>query len=268
MKKFEQDFLTDYSDGALIEEIRRVAKLITTGPLTRRNFGNLASVSHSTVSHRFGGWYRALAAAGVADRYSGVAVTSKMRNQRGKKMSQEETLHEIRRVVATLGEKPLTTSEFNRLSSVSVKTVRRAFGSLDRGVALAGLPSRVDAQREVTRDRYLALLKSASQKLNGTAPSLAGFDNLHLGVSARTIRRFFDFSWSKALQTAGLQPKRTWKEPFTEEECLENLDRVWAALGRQPLYDELCQPPSQIGPKAYERIWGTVSRGSWRMRSG
>ena len=78
MGMFEQNFLAEYSDEALIQEIQRVATLVTGGPLTRKEFDKLARVSVSTICKRFGGWRQALAVAGMVERYSGILVTSKM----------------------------------------------------------------------------------------------------------------------------------------------------------------------------------------------
>jgi len=263
MGMFKQDFLTEYSNEALIQEIQRVAGLVTGGPLTRKEFDKLARVSASTICKRFGGWRESLDVAGVAERYSGILVTCKMRRQSGKGISPEEIVDEIRRVASLMNNKPLSSQDFNRLSSICVATVRATFGSWRSALGHAGILSHLDRQRKNppssrTRERYLSMLKSAALKLGGAVPSIMEFEQLDLGVSAHTVRRFFG-SWSNALRAANLETRRTWKQPFTENECLENLDRLWATLGRQPLYGEVGRPPSIIGPKAYERIWGTYS---------
>jgi hypothetical protein len=258
MGMFEQDFLAEYTDEALVQEIQRVADLLPIGPLTKKEFDKLARVSSSTIRRRFGGWRQALAAAGLVERYSGISVTSKMQRQSGRGRSSKEILDEIRRVASSIEKNRLTIADFNHLSAFSVRAVRTAFGSWPRALALAGIHSGRDAQRGETKERYLGMLKTAAGRIDGHTPSLADFNNLNLGISAKTIARFFG-NWSKALNAAGLDLRRTWKQPFTEQECLENLDMLWSALGRQPLYDEVGHPPSIIGPKAYERIWGTYS---------
>ncbi len=258
MGMFEQDFLAEYSNESLVQEIQRVAGVVTTGPLTEKEFGKFPRVSVSTIRRRFGGWQQALAAAGLVERYSGISITSKMHQQQGKGSSPEEILNEIRRVASIISGRRLTVAEFNYVSAFSAKAVRTAFGSWPRALGLAGICSRNDVQRVKTAQRYSGMLKTAASRLDGRAPTIAGFNALKLGVSAHTIRRFFG-TWSEGLSVAGLNLRRTWKQPFTEQECLDNLERLWAALGRQPLYSDVGRPPSTIGPKAYERIWGTYS---------
>ena len=194
----------------------------------------------------------------MGERYSGISVTSKMRSQPGRGRSPDEILDEIRRVASSINKKPLTVADFNRHSEFSVRAVRTVFGSWPHALALAGIPSCRDGPRVETTERYLGMLKTAAGRMDGTTPSLRDFDDLNLGISARTIIAFFR-DVVKGLRAAGLDLRRTWKQPFTKQECLENLDRLWSALGKQPLYDEIGHPPSTIGPKAYERIWGTYS---------
>jgi hypothetical protein len=67
MGRYEIDFLVDYTDDALLAELRRIAALLPTGmPLTITAFEHLSpKVSHDTVSRRFGGWEEVLKRAGL-----------------------------------------------------------------------------------------------------------------------------------------------------------------------------------------------------------
>lgn len=57
--KFELNRPTDYSDEAVINEIKRVS-LIIEKPLTITKFNNNSKYSASTISRRFGSWLQAL----------------------------------------------------------------------------------------------------------------------------------------------------------------------------------------------------------------
>ncbi len=67
MARFEIDFLTDYSDEALIDELRRVAALLPAGQrLTQSSYGKLGGrASCVTYLRRFGGWQQSLERAGL-----------------------------------------------------------------------------------------------------------------------------------------------------------------------------------------------------------
>ena len=67
--EFELRRMTDYSDGALIDEIKRVAALVDLPKLSKTEFRKRSRVSPTTIARRFGGWQQALLAAGCVDRF-------------------------------------------------------------------------------------------------------------------------------------------------------------------------------------------------------
>jgi hypothetical protein len=189
--EFKLHRLSDYSDAALLEELRRVAEAVPAGPITRAIFSAHSAASASTVMKRFGGWKEALNAAGLSARYGGHLVTERMRQQPGKTVTQEQAIKELRRISAKLGRQDLTVDDFNAHASFSVAAVRRHFRP-----------------------------------------------------------------WRRALEAAGLIPGQHSRR-YSDEECYENLLRVWMHLGRPPQYLEMGSPPSQVGGKAYVRRWKT-----------
>lgn len=196
MAKYTLDFLLEYSDEALLAELKRVAQLCGDGPLTKKRFEELsASVSGDTLRKRFGSWRSALEKAGLARMYIGQPVTERMREQPGKGLSAQQVLDEIVRIHALLGRPDVMSSrEFKLHSTFHIDTVRRRFGG-----------------------------------------------------------------WRKALEAAGIGFYRTPRK-FTDEECYENLAKVWEHYGRSPHYREMFKPPSTIQAKTYVLRWGTWRR--------
>lgn len=192
--RFELDRLADYSDEALIAELKRVSALVGDTSLTLAAFAKLAKVSSSTVQRRFGGWEAALCAAGLPHRYSGQSVTEKMKVQQGKGLTDEALLSELQRVASELHRTTFTRAEFNERSNVSYTVVFRRFGN-----------------------------------------------------------------WRKALERAGLSVSPVGRR-YSDDECFENLLRVWTQLGRPPQYKEMAGPESIVGPKAYVKRWGTWNK--------
>jgi len=152
MAKFEIDFLEDYTDNALLNEIRRVATLLPDGgPLTRRAYQDKnPRVATSTICRRFGGWKEALELAGLGPRYSGRAVTRKMKLQPAKKLSNADLIEEMNRVHRLVGKDWLTSEDFNALSLTSEDTIRSRFGSFPKGLLAAEIPSHRGKPREFT----------------------------------------------------------------------------------------------------------------------
>lgn len=188
--EFKLDRLSDYSDKALISELKRVAELVPSGPLTRLVFNEHSRASASTLMKRFGGWQQALEAASLGSRYCGQPVSERMRSQPGKRVTQEQVVEELKKVAEKLGRKDITVEDFDANASFSSATVRSIFKT-----------------------------------------------------------------WSKALSFAELTARAT-SVRYSDEECFENLLRVWTYHGRVPKYLEMNQKPSEVGGKAYIGRWG------------
>lgn len=178
--------------------------------------------------------------------------------------SESSIIDEIKRVAAAIGEKSLTISEFSKHSKVGVTTIRRKFGSWPSALEAAGLehlynkPSPANKSRTLARslsdDDLLAELRRVAAQLNQTS---LGADDLRrnaiVGVDA--IRNRFG-TLKQALRSAGLEETAHGRR-YTDDECFENMLAVWTHYGRPPTHDEMNQPPSKVGSKAYTRRWQT-----------
>jgi len=65
MKKPQIDFLVDYDDQSLLAELRRIAEVTGSDPVTKADLKKYGRVSHSTVVRRFGTLRHALIQAGL-----------------------------------------------------------------------------------------------------------------------------------------------------------------------------------------------------------
>ena len=110
---FQLRRLADYSDEALVAELRRVAALVPSGPLTKKAFSQHSRANPSTMVRRFGGWHEALTAAGLSVRYGGQVVSERMRQMPGKSASRAQVLAELSRVARELGRDDLAVADFN-----------------------------------------------------------------------------------------------------------------------------------------------------------
>lgn len=151
-QKFVVDFLTDYSDDTLIEELRRVAAIIpaneavTQSAFTRHR----PRVSASTLQRRFGSWQQALQVADLAERYRGPAISPKMKAQAARYMSKEDLILELQRTRASVGTEWLTSDDFNAHSSISEDAIRSRFGSFSKGLELAGISSHPASNKRIS----------------------------------------------------------------------------------------------------------------------
>ena len=160
----------------------------------------------------------------------------------------------------------LTVEAFQKHADVGMSTVRRHFGSWRNALSAAGLAHLVNDAKPVT-DKMLvqrgkgmsdadlvAVLQSTAQRLQKSFLTVAEF-NQHAPISAATLSRRFG-GWGKALCIAGLSPKSVQRR-YEDDECFENLLKVWTHYGRPPKLEEMPNPPSTISVRAYLNRWGT-----------
>src|ERR1035441_10086621 len=70
MPRFEIDFLTEYTDEALLDELRRISVVLGEHPLTQVAFTKASGRVHAqTLIRRFGTWKETLAKAGLEHRF-------------------------------------------------------------------------------------------------------------------------------------------------------------------------------------------------------
>lgn len=119
-----------YTDQECLAEMRRVAALRDTMALSTKQYNDYARISSRTISRRFGGWQKALAAAGL-EHTPGA--------ERCRRLNQEECVQELQRVARALGRSYLTADDFDTHGKVSAFRVVRVFGSWHAALQKAGL---------------------------------------------------------------------------------------------------------------------------------
>jgi predicted transcriptional regulator len=190
--RFELRRLAEYSDEAILEELRRVAAQVPDSAFLESDFDKLGHVGRNTVRRRFGSWFKALEAAGLAHR-----STDQIKTRGGhasSRMSDDEILAKLRELASKLGRSTLTQSDVIQHLPFSDQILRSRWG---------------------------------------------------------TIR--------SAFEAAGLQATNLGRR-YTDEECFDNMLKVWTHLGRPPMHREMSEPPSIVGGKAYMRRFGTWNR--------
>ena len=106
---FELRRLAEYSNEAILEELRRVAALVPDGAFLESDFDRLGRVGRNTIRRRFGSWFKALDAAGLKHR-----STDQIKTRGGhasSKMSDDEILSALKGLADKLGRSALTQSD-------------------------------------------------------------------------------------------------------------------------------------------------------------
>jgi hypothetical protein len=124
MGRFETGFLSEYSDDAMLEELRRVATDYKGDNLTQPEFLKLsAKVSPQTLQRRFGTWGNALERAGLAHLYTAP-----------KRFTDEECFENLGNVWTHLGRTPEFLDMKNRPSVIGPKAYTRRWGTWRKSV--------------------------------------------------------------------------------------------------------------------------------------
>ena len=107
--RFDLQTLTDYSDDAMLAELRRVAAIIPHGKIKRSDFDRVSKVHSSTLHNRFGTWRKALIAAGLAERF----------DDSSEAWSREEVVDCLQSVARSIGRNHVTKQELAQHARIS-----------------------------------------------------------------------------------------------------------------------------------------------------
>lgn len=147
--KFELNRPTDYSDGALIEEIKRVAKIVGK-PLTVIKFKKNSKYSASVIQRRFGNWKKALIKAGIDDSFIYLSNET---------ITKEEIINELKRVSVLLKKECFSQKEFIENSNISRSIfTKRKFGGFNLLMNEIGFNVPLKSRKYTDNERYENLL--------------------------------------------------------------------------------------------------------------
>lgn len=157
MTSFKLNFLPEYSDAAILDELRRVADLIGGDKLSITEFSKHSKVGVTTVRRRFNSWPAALEAAGLVHLYNRPALTLKSRTL-GRTLTSEQLIQELRRVSTLVGRPSLTKDDIDQQSTVGPNVFRNRFGTLKAALRAAGLTEVAHGRRYTDEECFENLL--------------------------------------------------------------------------------------------------------------
>jgi len=109
-----------HPQGALLKELRRVARLLGKRSLTQADFLKHGRVHPGTIAYRFGTWNKGLQMAGLL-----VSIR--------KNVPDEEVFEEIRKIWKMLGRRP-SYDEFNQYSKFTTGLLQGRFGGYGKAM--------------------------------------------------------------------------------------------------------------------------------------
>src|SRR3989344_2280186 len=196
--KFELNNLPrNASQEEIIAEIKRVDNLIGKDKIIIQDFNKLSKLTAAVIGRKFGSWEKALVAAGLGHKYSGIRVSEKMRQQ-SKKLTDEEVLNELKRIAKMLDQNFVTQENLNSHSKIiSASTIVYRFGSYEEGMKKAGLENSPGYRGKFSNEDYFENLLNVWTK-QGRQPFLREVDEEPSKISSSAYEGRFG-SWRKAL---------------------------------------------------------------------
>lgn len=192
--EFELKRLIEYSDEAILAELRRVAALIPDGPIPASILSSQGRVSIETVIRRFGAWHIALELAGLADR------SSDNRGFKGppvsRKMSNDDILASLLKLAIKLQRTQLTVEDVEENLPFSRYSLIRRWGTSHAAFEAAGLTGTKLEHRYTDEHCFNNLLKVWTHYGRPPKHKEMSFPPSEVGGKAYMLR--FG-TWNKAL---------------------------------------------------------------------
>ncbi|MBQ8943654.1 MAG: HNH endonuclease [Clostridia bacterium] len=155
-------------------------------------------------------------------------------NKWKKQLTDEEILADIQETAKTLGKDYISISTYRSHGKYSQTAIQAHFGTWKNALLQAGLRNeRTPAELKlIPDDEYYSDLRRVAKILNLQTVPYDEYKKLGKYSAEHIFNRFG--KWSTVLENAGLNPTGFNKDKVSEQECFDEIERMWRLLGRQP----------------------------------
>lgn len=182
-------------------------------------------------------------------------------NEYHRNISNQELLNDIKSTAEKLNKKVLTQDEYSRYGKYSPTTVRRRFGGWNKALQLCGMcPNAYQLGAAKSKPLYqhisdedlLSDVSAVAQRLHKDTVSCAEYARNGKFSRDTCFKRFGN--WENVLLKAGLAPQEQKSgKRVLDELLMEEIERVWIQLGRQPTATDIKNGVSKYSLNTYTR---------------
>ena len=149
-------------------------------------------------------------------------------------LTDEEILMDIQETARALGRDYISISTYKTHGKYSQTAIQAHFGTWKNALVKAGLRDErtPDELKFISDEDYFNDLRRVATSLNLNTVPYSEYKK-HGKYSAEYIFKRFG-KWSTVLEKAGLKSTGFIKDKITEQDCFDEIERMWRLLGRQP----------------------------------
>lgn len=155
-------------------------------------------------------------------------------NEYKRELTDEEIIEDIKSVASLLGTDYISISLYKKHGKHSQTAIRRHFGTWKNALEFAGLriERTPDERCRVSNEDLFEDLRRVAKDIQKKTVTWDEY-RIHGKYSCHGILKRFG-KWNTALQKAGLNQTGFIRDKITEQQCFDEIERIWIKLGRQP----------------------------------
>lgn len=161
-------------------------------------------------------------------------------NEYRHELSDDEILEDIKNVAKGLGTDFISFATYHKYGGkYSLTAIQGHFGKWTEARTLAGLRSKLNAdeRKRITDEAYYADLMRVAHLIGSDTVPEKSYEKFGNHPCGNIYKRFG--KWNTALKKAGLKETGFSKDRISEQQCFDEIERMWETLGRQPTTTDL-----------------------------
>lgn len=172
-------------------------------------------------------------------------------------LSDEKIIEDIISTAQKLNKKYISISEYKKYGKFSQTAIQGHFKTWKNALSIAGLRTERNNQeyKQITDQMYFDDLIKIAKQLKSNTVTYAEYKKYGKYSSEHIFHRFS--KWNIFLKKAGLESTGFNKDKITEQQCFDEIERIWILLGRQPTSTDIIKSKiSKYCLDTYKRRFG------------